>query len=218
LALSFIELGEKVLLFQGGIRRPVVAGLMSVKSGLGLRNVLADRAIAGEAVHNAPVENLFVLASRTARDDETLPRSADLPNVPQDLSAHFDRMVVDGPPALATADTGLLAVRGHIDVLHVHLGHGGSVIRKALPLSAARLAGVPAVVHGHSHDFGGWFDRLPPAGQRAVRRLLAAEHWVVLGERHLEEYASRLQLTDCPDPRAAQCRPDSRYPGRPIRC
>jgi glycosyltransferase involved in cell wall biosynthesis len=88
-----------------------------------------------------------------------------------------------------------LLLRRRTDVLHVHLAHGGSVIRKALPLSAARLAGVPAVVHGHSHDFGGWFDRLPPAGQRAVRRLLVADHWVVLGERHVEEYASRLQLT-----------------------
>lgn len=88
-----------------------------------------------------------------------------------------------------------LVLRGHTDVLHVHLTHGGSVIRKALPLWAARLAGVPAVVHGHSCDFGGWFDALSPARQRAVRRLLVADHWVVLGEPHVEEYASRLQLT-----------------------
>ncbi|MBW0017011.1 MAG: glycosyltransferase family 4 protein [Mycobacterium sp.] len=83
-----------------------------------------------------------------------------------------------------------------VDILHVHLAHGGSVIRKALPLAAARLAGVPTVVHAHSYDFGGWFDRQRPVVQRAVRRALVADRWLVLGERQVEEYASRLQLAD----------------------
>jgi glycosyltransferase involved in cell wall biosynthesis len=85
------------------------------------------------------------------------------------------------------------------DVLHVHLGaagHGGSVVRKAVPLWAARVVGIPTVVHGHSYDFGGWFDRLPSAGQRLVRRLLMADRWVVLGQRHVDEHASRLLLPD----------------------
>ncbi|OBA68751.1 glycosyl transferase [Mycobacterium sp. 1554424.7] len=89
-----------------------------------------------------------------------------------------------------------LVLRGHADVLHVHVAHGGSVYRKALPLGAARLAGVPTVVHGHSYDFGGWFDRLPSPARAAVRRALVADHWVVLGERHVDEYASRLGLPD----------------------
>ena len=122
LALSFIELGEKVLLIEGNIRRPVIAGLTNVNSKLGLANALADCATPGEAVHNTRVENLFVLASRTARDDETLPRGADLPDVLRDLSAHFDRLVVDGPPVLATADTGLLADAVEATVLVVRAG------------------------------------------------------------------------------------------------
>ncbi|MBS9533515.1 glycosyltransferase family 4 protein [Mycobacterium sp. M1] len=87
-----------------------------------------------------------------------------------------------------------LVLSGHIDLLHVHLAHGGSVIRKSLPLCAARLAGVPAVVHGHSYDFGGWFDSLPATAQRIVRLMLPADHLVVLGQRHIEEYASRLRV------------------------
>jgi capsular exopolysaccharide synthesis family protein len=122
LALSFIELGEKVLLIEGDIRRPVIAGLMNGTSKLGLASALADCAIPGEAVHNTRVKNLFVLASVTARDDETLPRSADLPEVLQELSAHFDRLVVDGPPVLATADTGLLADAAEVTVLVVRAG------------------------------------------------------------------------------------------------
>ena len=53
---------------------------------------------------------------------------------------------------------------------------------------AARLTGVP-----RSYDFGGRFDRLPPLIQAVLRRVLVADHWVVLGERHVEEYANRLQ-------------------------
>jgi len=122
LALSFIELDEKVLLIEGDIRRPKIASLLNVKSGLGLASALADCPIPGEAVHNTSVKNLFVLASRTARVDETLPRSAGLPEVFQDLSAHFDRLVVDGPPMLATADTGLLADAVEATVLVVRAG------------------------------------------------------------------------------------------------
>jgi glycosyltransferase involved in cell wall biosynthesis len=88
----------------------------------------------------------------------------------------------------------LLVLACRADILHVHLAHGGSVVRKTLPLAAARLVGLPTVIHGHSYDFGGWFDRLPAVGQSIVRRLLVADQWLVLGERHVEEYASRLQL------------------------
>ncbi|OBI43838.1 glycosyl transferase [Mycobacterium kyorinense] len=110
---------------------------------------------------------------------------------------------VDGPlhRRLATGVRGMLCATWVLlcrraDVLHVHLAHGGSVVRKALPLAAARLAGVPAVVHGHSYDFGGWFDRLPHVAKHVVRRLLVADQWLVLGKRHIEEYAYRLQLSD----------------------
>lgn len=89
---------------------------------------------------------------------------------------------------------GWLLLRGRVDVLHIQLAHGGSVLRKALPLWVARLVGVPAVVQGHSYDFGGWFDRLTPIGQAAVRRMLVADHWLVLGEQQVGEYASRLRL------------------------
>ncbi len=53
-----------------------------------------------------------------------------------------------------------------------------------------------SVIHGHSYDFGGWFDRLPALGQALVRRALVADRWVVLGERHVDEYAGRLRLAD----------------------
>lgn len=108
---------------------------------------------------------------------------------------------VDAPAAvrlrvgLAGMARGTVAVvRGDVDVLHVHLSHGGSVLRKAPLLWAARLRGVPAVVHGHSFDFGGWMARLPAPAHALVRAALPADRWLVLGEGLAAEYAAALRL------------------------
>ncbi|WP_406814321.1 AAA family ATPase [Mycobacterium sp. M23085] len=112
LALALAEMGEDALLVEGDSRRHVIAGLLRVDSGEGLANVLANPDSAGEAVKPTPISKLFILASRSARR-ESLPPSAYLPEVTdrvlRELSSRFDRIVVDGPPVLATADAGLLA-------------------------------------------------------------------------------------------------------------
>jgi capsular exopolysaccharide synthesis family protein len=121
----FAELGEDVLLVEADTRRPVIAGLLNVESGEGLANVLANPAIATEAVKATPVSRLFVLASRSFRR-ETPPVSASAPevidNVLAGLTSQFDRIVVDGPPVLATADTGLLAGAVQATVLVLRAG------------------------------------------------------------------------------------------------
>lgn len=87
-----------------------------------------------------------------------------------------------------------LVLTGQVDVLHVHLGHGGSVARKALPLWAARIRGVPALIHAHSFDFAGWYRQRPTAVRRAVRWALCADRWIILGRGLADEYAACLQL------------------------
>lgn len=125
LSLAFAELGERVLLVEGDTRRPVIAGLFDVKSGEGLANALADPNIAMEAVAPTPISNVFILASRFARR-ETVPCSAYPPGVIdtvlKDLSSRFDRVVVDGPPVLATTDSILLAGAVEATVLVVRAG------------------------------------------------------------------------------------------------
>ena len=44
------------------------------------------------------------------------------PTCSRTLSAHFDRLVIDGPPVLATADTALLADAVEVTVLVVRTG------------------------------------------------------------------------------------------------
>ncbi|WP_156686550.1 polysaccharide biosynthesis tyrosine autokinase [Mycobacterium sp. Marseille-P9652] len=112
LSRALAEIGEDVLLVEGDTRRPVVAGLLNVESGEGLANALGNPDIAAEAVKPTAIANLFILAARSARR-EALPCSAYAPEaidrVLGELSSRFDRVVVDGPPILATADSVLLA-------------------------------------------------------------------------------------------------------------
>ncbi|MDV3125575.1 glycosyltransferase family 4 protein [Mycobacterium sp. 21AC1] len=87
-----------------------------------------------------------------------------------------------------------LILLGRTDIVHVHLSHGGSVVRKSLPLMAARLRGTPAIVHGHSFNFTGWLDPLPAPVRRLVRVALHADHWLVLGRSLAVQYRRCLHL------------------------
>lgn len=140
----FTELGERVLLIEGDPRRSVIAQVMGVKSALGLADVLADRKVAAEAVYGTAVPNLFVMASSNARRNAVLPSSADLPEVLEHLSASYDRMVVDAPAVLASADTGLLAGAVPATVLVVRSGRTtAEEVKDAL--HALRSAGADVV-------------------------------------------------------------------------
>lgn len=80
-----------------------------------------------------------------------------------------------------------LILVGRVDVLHVHYSYRGSVIRKAVPLSVARLRGVSTIVHCHSSYFFEWMEGLPALARRAVRLGLRADYCLVLGQSHAEE-------------------------------
>lgn len=147
LALTLAEIGEQTLLVEGDTRRSVIAGLMNVRSADGLADVLANPHSIGAAVRPTPVDNMSILAARAVRRD-TLPCSAYLPetvdNVLAELSTRFDRMVVDGPPVLATADAGLLSRAVHATVVVVRAG-STTVDELADALTALRAAGAQIV-------------------------------------------------------------------------
>jgi glycosyltransferase involved in cell wall biosynthesis len=89
-----------------------------------------------------------------------------------------------------------LVLLRRVDVLHVHHSKGGSVVRKSVPLWAARLRGVPAIVHCHSSRFFVWVDRMPWLVRRAVRAALHADYCVVLGQSHVDGSRRCLGLDD----------------------
>lgn len=121
-------------------------------------------------------------------------RGIEIRVVPTFVDSSVTRRLTVGVRGMATAS--LLVLTGRTDVLHVHLAHGGSVVRKGAPLLAARLRRVPAVIHAHSYDFAGWMTGLRPTVRVLVRWVLRADRWVVLGSSHVGTFAPLLRLPE----------------------
>jgi capsular exopolysaccharide synthesis family protein len=122
LALSFTQIGEKAVLVEGDPRRPLIAGSVGVASDAGLADVLAERRTLDEAVHATSHADLWVLASSTAIGPEWHFGTAVLARTVEKLCARFDRVVIEGAPALATADAIMLAASVDATVLVVRAG------------------------------------------------------------------------------------------------
>jgi Mrp family chromosome partitioning ATPase len=145
LASSFAELGDRALVIEGDVRKPSLARMMGVKSGIGLADILADCDVTPmDAVSATPLDKVFMVASRNARDDDILGRSTNLADVVRDLAARFDRTIIDASPVLATADAGLLAGTAEATVLVVRAGRT-SFDEVTDALHAFRSAGIEVV-------------------------------------------------------------------------
>lgn len=122
LSLSFTELGEKTILVEGDPRRPTIAGMVHVQSVAGLADVLAQRTAVDDAVIATSHNDLSVLASNHALGQEWHFGTSVLARTLEKLCARFDRVLIDGPPALVNADAGMLAGAAQATVLVVRAG------------------------------------------------------------------------------------------------
>lgn len=118
-----------------------------------------------------------------------------------------DRLVTRGKQGLFAAQfifayallrLGVRAMRGDVDLLHIHLSIRGSSYRKTVLGSVARLFGIPYVVHLHGSGFDEFWsetnDRLAHAVDRLFRQ---SAHCIVLGSFWARVIAERLpEVTD----------------------
>ncbi len=152
LNLSYVlaEIGEDVLLVEGDGRRPAIARMLNVDSETGLVDVVADSAIATDAMQPTHVSKLFVLASSADPSPTSLSSAhpaETIDHVLTDLSSRFDRIVVDGPPVLATADAGLLASAAQATVLVIRARRTTvDDVREAMAALRAANANVVGIV------------------------------------------------------------------------
>lgn len=122
LSLSFTEINEKVVLVEGDLHPPVIADLVGVESSVGLADVLTERQTLDDAVHATSHTDLWVLASTEARITDRHFSTGVLARTLEKLCAHFDRVIVDAPPTLATAEAAMLAATVEATVLVVRAG------------------------------------------------------------------------------------------------
>jgi len=74
------------------------------------------------------------------------------------------------------------ALRGEVDVLHIHLSDKGSSYRKTVLGAVARFLRIPYVVHLHGAVFDEFWSDAPPPLASAINRLFEhSDHIIVLG-------------------------------------
>ena len=138
--------GKRVLLIDADLRRGNLAGHFGLPRKNGLADVVADGMPFERAIHHQVLPQLDVMtAGRPTADPTSLMTCDALAQALAMLSARYDAVVVDAPPALLASETAAIA-RGMGTVLLV--ARAGANEMGELLESAKRLAHVGAAFHG----------------------------------------------------------------------
>lgn len=110
LAISFAEVGKKVLLIDADLRRPAIARLLREPAAIGLANVLADIVTPQEAIHKDVFPNLDIIFSGDIPPNPLeLLNGEPMEKLISEMSEVYDYILVDTPPAAVVSDACVVA-------------------------------------------------------------------------------------------------------------
>ncbi|MFD6700640.1 MULTISPECIES: polysaccharide biosynthesis tyrosine autokinase [unclassified Microbacterium] len=123
LALAIAESGKHVVLVDGDLRRPTVAGTFGLPGAAGLTDVLVGNAAIGDVLQRSALHrNLFLLAAgRVPPNPSELVGTNVMHDLLRTLSEHAI-VLVDAPPLLPVTDGAILATQGDGAIVVVRAG------------------------------------------------------------------------------------------------
>jgi polysaccharide biosynthesis transport protein len=141
LAVALANIGQKVLLIDGDIRKPCVHEVFRLNNTTGLTDLLnqrlLDESAANAAVQNTDVPNLHALTSGPALQTGCdLLFSASMPRLIAHYRTQFDMIIIDTPPMLHIADARVL---GRMSDAVVLVARAGRTMRAAVSAAFERL-------------------------------------------------------------------------------
>jgi capsular exopolysaccharide synthesis family protein len=178
LAITLAQAGQKVLMVDGDLRRPQVAGVFEVEPTVGLTTVLIGTIELEDAVQESPVDNLRVLASGAIPPNPSeLLQSRTMTEIVERARKEYDVIVIDAPPLLPVTDAALLASQA--DGALIVVRHSKTT-RDQLRHSMERLAAVDARALGlvfnmvpvrrggtsHGYGYGYGYGYAPEPGRK----------------------------------------------------
>lgn len=157
LAMQVAQMGKKVLLIDGDLRKASLHGTLELSNELGLTNYLAGDAKPVDITQATEVPNLFVVTSGPLPPNPAeLVSSTKMVSLLSLAAEKFDQVIIDGPPVLGLADAPLL---GSIADATVMVVESGSTRRDFARGAIKRLLGT------RTHLLGGVLTKVQARGQ-----------------------------------------------------
>jgi succinoglycan biosynthesis transport protein ExoP len=120
LAMQIAQLGKKVLLIDGDLRKASLHTTLELPNSLGLTNYLAGDSKPVEITQGTGVPNLFAITSGPLPPNPAeLVSSTKMVSLLSLATEKFDHVIIDGPPVLGLADAPLLGSIADATVLVV---------------------------------------------------------------------------------------------------
>jgi len=134
LAITFAQLGQKVLLIDADLRRPSVHSVFKLENNKGLSSLLIEATETEETIKQTDLANLHVITSGpTPPNPSELLSSPSFDRCLDRLRPHYDKIIFDACPTLMISDVLSLAqkVDGMIFVIRAEQPYRG-VVSKAI--------------------------------------------------------------------------------------
>lgn len=114
--------------------------------------------------------------------------------IPTSVTGSIARRLLFTGKALA-AVFGELLTRKY-DIVHVHMAERGSVYRKNIVISLAKLFGCKVIIHMHGAEFEQWYQTLEESRKAGVRKILNKADKVLILGKYWEKFVRSLMDAD----------------------
>jgi capsular exopolysaccharide synthesis family protein len=186
LAIAIAQAGQRVLLIDADLRRPMQHKIFKLnRQAKGLSAVLAGQMSLEEAIERTPVENLHLLTS-----GPDVPNPAEMLNsesfarLLEQMTAAYDRILIDSPPVIAVTDPLILAAQADVTILVLRAESSTRRVsmqaREALASVDARVLGVAvndvrhkAGRYGYYSGYGYYYYSYGDDGEKKKKRKAA---------------------------------------------
>ena len=122
-AIALATAGQRVLLIDGDLRRPQVAGMLSLENSIGLTTALVGASGLEEIIQkHAPSGLDVVTAGRLPPNPAELLQSNAMQELLAEVRHRYDVTIIDAPPLLPVTDAAVMASQTDGAILVVHHG------------------------------------------------------------------------------------------------
>lgn len=119
LAIAMAQAGQKTLILDADFRKPMQHNIFEFENNRGLSGVLAGTIALQDAIQAGPIEELDILSCgpEVPNPSEILNSDAFAEILKEQLTKHYDRIIIDSPPIGPVADSQILAAICDITLL-----------------------------------------------------------------------------------------------------